>query len=261
MTEKDRSPHAGRGSVGRSASADPSEGLADQIGQLTASTIEMWSAWGRTWQSVLNERAGPALDFSLQRMLDPSSWFAPDAEGLNEDLEQVFGVPRFADLLNFDVTALKSWAPAVELAQVGSDYARAASEVWFEICRRFQTRLSDMERQHQSSENAGDVLDTWNAVVDQSLLEFARSEDFLDIQRRFLRAVMRFRIEQRNVFESGSQLYDLPTRSEMDEVHRKLHRIERELRAFRRAQVPDVPKAEERPKRPARRSPTKKTRE
>jgi polyhydroxyalkanoate synthase subunit PhaE len=46
---------------------------------------------------------------------------------------------------------------------------------------------------------------------------------------------MRYRLEQRRLAEKVCEVYDLPTRSEVDELHRKLHDLQREVRRLRRA--------------------------
>lgn len=51
---------------------------------------------------------------------------------------------------------------------------------------------------------------------------------------RFLRAAMRCRHEQRRIVERAAELYDLPTRSEVDALARRLHALERENRALKR---------------------------
>jgi hypothetical protein len=62
-----------------------------------------------------------------------------------------------------------------------------------------------------------------------------RSDEFLAAQRRLFEALLSSRIRERDVIEILAQLFDLPTRTEMDDVHRTLHAVKRELRALRRA--------------------------
>jgi hypothetical protein len=73
-----------------------------------------------------------------------------------------------------------------------------------------------------------------DAAVDETLMRFNRSEAFADLQRRFIRAAMRYRYEQRRILERAAELYDLPTRSEVDALARRLHAFERENRALKR---------------------------
>jgi polyhydroxyalkanoate synthase subunit PhaE len=226
-----------------------------QFGQLSAATVEMWSAWGKTWASLLQERGGPALEASLRRMTDPAAWTGGDTKGMAEDLEQVFALPRLADVLAVDVQAFRVLEPSVELLRIGRDHTLVAGQVWTEACRRFQARLEEARKARRRFDGPGEVVDIWNNIVDDTLIEFNRSEHFADLQRRFVRAMMRYRLEQRRLAEKVCEVYDLPTRSEIDELHRKVHELQREVRRLRRA----GPKAEapkERSQRPRPRSAT-----
>lgn len=200
-------------------------GTSQHLGTLAAASTEMMTAWSKAWQALLEERGEPAL----RVMLDPATWSGDgDPEAV---LERWLGMPRFADLLLLDSEALKSGMPALELAGVASAYTQAAVRVWTEVCQRFQKQLAAPDTR---LEGPGEALDLWNAAVDETLMRFHRSEAFADLQRRFIRAAMRYRNEQRRILERAAELYDLPTRSEVDALAQRLHALERENRALRR---------------------------
>jgi Poly(R)-hydroxyalkanoic acid synthase subunit (PHA_synth_III_E) len=201
-------------------------GTSQQLGALAAASIDMVAAWSKAWQAVVEQRGEPAL----RAMLDPAAWATDGEHDPEAVLERWLGVPRFADLL-VDPEALKRGLPAVELAQVASAYAQAALRVWSEVAQRFQQQLAAAET---GPEGPGEALDLWNASVDETLMRFHRSEPFADLQRRFLRAAMRYRQEQRRIVERAAELYDLPTRSEIDALARRVHALERENRALKR---------------------------
>lgn len=197
-------------------------GMSQQLGALGAASAEMLLAWSKAWQALFEERGEPAL----RAMFDPAAWSGDHDPGA---LERWLDMPRFADLFLVDPEAFKRGMPAVELAQVASAYAQAAVRVWTEVCQRFQKRLAETR-----PEGAGEALDLWNATVDETLMRFNRSEAFADLQRRFVRAAMRYRQEQRRIVERAAELYDLPTRSEVDALAERIHALERENRALKR---------------------------
>ena len=201
-------------------------GASQQLGALAAASTDMVAAWSKAWQAVIEQRGEPAL----RAMLDPAAWATDGEHDPEAVLERWLGVPRFADLL-VDPEALKRGLPAVELAQVAGAYAQAALRVWSEVCQRFQQQLGAAETR---PEGPGEALDLWNAAVDETLMRFHRSEAFADLQRRFLRAAMRYRQEQRRIVERAAELYDLPTRSEIDALAQRVHALERANRALKR---------------------------
>ena len=76
-------------------------------------------------------------------------------------------------------------------------------------------------------------MELWNAVLDHTLMEFNRSSEFADIQQRYLRAATRQRLETRRYFEMLAKMADSPTRTEMDDVYRRLHELRRDVAALR----------------------------
>ena len=57
---------------------------------------------------------------------------------------------------------------------------------------------------------------------------------FLEAQRRLLDAMLASRAAERELVEIGAKAADMPTRAELDDVHKTLHAVKRELRALQR---------------------------
>lgn len=199
-----------------------------KFGSLGAASGDMAQAWMKAWQAMLTERAVPAMSLFLK----PPGVGADRVQEMLEALEAVLGTPRWSDFVSLDSDTLKSFAPAVELLTVAQAYTLETSRLCAEICGEFQKRIA---ANGLKLDGAGEALDLWNATVDETLIRFNRSERFADLQRRFLRAFMAYKLEQRWIVRRVSEQYDLPTRDEVDEITRRVHELERECRRLRRA--------------------------
>lgn len=239
MAEEKKSGHDTAG-VGAWPQLDLAAPL-QQFARLSVASAGMWSAWAKTWETIVRERGSAALTAALGSGSGESVSRGFDPGTLAENLEQVFGLPHLADMMNVDMQAFRLLEPSLELLRIKQDYLLVAGELSVETCQRFQRRLEEARAQGQQFEGVGEVLDTWNAVVDETLIEFNRSTSFSELQKRFLRATMRHRLEQRNLTEKVCELYDMPTRSEVDELHRKMHDLRREVRRLRRGQSEAAP--------------------
>lgn len=197
-----------------------------KVSDLGAASGQMMSAWTKAWQAALTERAFPAME-----LLNPGAW-GGDGRNVAEALESVLGTPQWSDFVSLDSETLKTFAPAVELLQLGQQYAGAVTRVSAEICGNFQKRLA---AKGLKLDGSGEALDLWNETVDETLMAFNRSETFADLQRRFVRAMLAFRLEQRWLVGRMAEQYHLPTREEVDELARRVHALERENRRLRRA--------------------------
>ena len=89
--------------------------------------------------------------------------------------------------------------------------------------------------------NEGKALESWRAVLtlwvetaNEVLLETQRSEAFLTTQRDLIKASSELRLAQQELAAFYSEMFGYPTRTELDDVHRTVTELRRELRAFKR---------------------------
>ena len=80
--------------------------------------------------------------------------------------------------------------------------------------------------------DAKESLKLWLDVANQVLLETHRSEKFLDAQRQLLRSGMDFMLAEREFVEALVEPAGLPTRTEIDEVHRSIHELKRRVKTL-----------------------------
>ena len=78
-------------------------------------------------------------------------------------------------------------------------------------------------------------LTLWGETANEVLLETQRSEAFLETQREVLKASTDLRLAQRTVAEFYSEMFGYPTRAELDDVHKTVTELRRELRALKRS--------------------------
>jgi polyhydroxyalkanoate synthase subunit PhaE len=220
-------------SAGDPNGTNPAALMMEQMNQSWKASLGLWSAWADTWRSVAENRAAPAAKAMMEGFSNPASWpggLAP----LVKELEDIFGLPRFADVPSLDSGALPSVAPAIELMAVTQQYLLAVAPIWVKVCQRFQAEVADRRQRGEAMDSSGEAMDLWNTVLDQTLMEFNRSAEFAAVQQRFLHAAMRQRLEVRKLAERAAQAVDLPTRTEMDDVYRRLHDLVHEVHGLRR---------------------------
>jgi len=79
-----------------------------------------------------------------------------------------------------------------------------------------------------------EVLALWVETANTALLETQRSEKYLDSQREILKASTDLRLAQQELAGFYSEVFGYPTRAELDDVHRTVTELRRELRALQR---------------------------
>lgn len=224
----------GAGQTSGSADATPSPELA-QAGEAMA---QLWSAAtglsaelaGRLTQ--VNDGSGAASEM-LERIANPRYWLAGTPE-MDDVLARMVDGPRLADL--FDVerrygNVMRRWT---ELRRTGFEHQRVLLESWMQTSHKFMTELAGRSSADGKPLEIKQVVALWTEIGNRQMLETQRSEAFLRSQRDTIRASTELRIAQAELSEHIGKQYGLPTRTEMDDVHRTMTEMRRELRRTRR---------------------------
>lgn len=224
----------GAGQAFGSADAPPSPelaGAAEAMAQLwSAATGLSTELAGRLTQ--VNDGSGAASEM-LERITNPRYWLAGTPE-MDDVLARMVDGPRLADL--FDVerrygNVMRRWA---ELRRTGFEHQRVLLDSWMQTSQKFMTELAGRSGANGKPLELKQVVALWTEIGNRQMLETQRSDAFLRSQRDTIRASTELRIAQAELSEHIGKQYGLPTRTEMDDVHRSMTEMRRELRRARR---------------------------
>lgn len=194
---------------------------------------EMWAMWSEVGEVVAKERLEKTKEL-LTRTWNPEFWRTGGLAPFLAELQEVLSLPRLADLPNVDMNALQPMNSMFEVVGLLQQYLSISVPLWMTISQRFQAELAARKKAGDGVKSHGATLDLWNSVVDRALMEFNRSVEFADIQRRLLRASANCRLQMRAIGERSARLFDMPTRSEMIDAYRRIHDMQREIQQLRR---------------------------
>jgi class III poly(R)-hydroxyalkanoic acid synthase PhaE subunit len=105
-------------------------------------------------------------------------------------------------------------------------------------------RLREREQQQQPITQYRELYDLWVECGEQVYAKVAHSPAYGKLQAELGNAAMRVRSHQQKVLEQGLKQFDLPTRSELNTVHRQLREQREQLRELREQMAGGVPKAQ-----------------
>ena len=202
--------------------------------QFGSASTNMMSAWSDAWGALLKARGAPIGDAMLKGLAAPAAW--PTAiTPILEEIQSALKLPTFSDMPGRDLFTPPSLAPLFGLMQVSQEYAAISVPIWIKTCERFLAEAKKrQEAANGKSLEAGALLDVWNNVLDLTLMEFNRSGEFARAQQWLLRATAAQRRELGGAAEKLAKLVDMPTRTEMTDIYRRLHDLTREVHALRK---------------------------
>lgn len=219
--------------------------LQEMAGTLEKEATDPLAAWQsliKAWVPVWNPDGKSSdlnpfdMDFSKGQagffeLLDPQKWTKYAPEQLRVMLEQIAKGPQFADLAMPQQQLAGAWRESVDYQEAASDMSRVMQNAW---SKAYQDYSQSHSLEDLQSGQVNEALDSWLKSANSALLEAQGSSEFLDAQKRMIRASTEIRARQRDLAESWSEAWQIPTRSELDDLTLIVHQLRRELRETKR---------------------------
>jgi hypothetical protein len=197
---------------------------------LWASALDVSATLTRALQK--GEQPDPVATEMLGKIFDPRTWFAA-TDSMDESLNRLAEGPRLADLWDIERKFLAVFNAWVALRRRGLEHHTVMLEAWMQAAGAFATRLNAMADATESR-SPRELMALWVETANAVMLETQRSDAYLQTQRELVKTSTDLRLAQREVGEFYSEMFDAPTRAELDDVHRTVTELKRELRALRR---------------------------
>jgi class III poly(R)-hydroxyalkanoic acid synthase PhaE subunit len=87
----------------------------------------------------------------------------------------------------------------------------------------------------QPVENQRQLIDLWVEVADARFLDLFHSDRYAAVQSKLLNVGMALRGQQRELAEVWLRVNDLPTQRDLDEAHRNIYELRKEVKLLKKA--------------------------
>jgi hypothetical protein len=214
-------------------------GVRDDEGSLASSATALADLWrsgmalGSIGTTLPGLDAAGASNATLGRMLDPLSLSLMGGNQVGEALRRMTEGPQLADVGSVERRMARIMELYVEVQAASRGFEAVVAGAWVEANKTFAAtmakRLGGMEPVPPR-----EALKTWLAIADEALTRTHRTPEYLEAQRRLLRAGMDFLLAERELVELLVEPVGMPTRTEIDELHRSVVELKREIRVLRK---------------------------
>jgi hypothetical protein len=214
-----------------SAAADLN-GLFDSIWSKTQQTFESWSQY---LESLAPDGSDGVLGAEvLARLMDPGAWLNLGINELNQNIELLAEGAKFADMWSAERGALHASREWLDLRRHSLRYRYVIIGAWMRAFDRFSARVKqDFTTKDGPKMDLQALIPAWLEIANEELLKTQRSAEFLEAQRDLLRASIDFRARQQRFVEQMCEAQAIPTRTEVDDLHRTVTELRREMRTLR----------------------------
>lgn len=203
--------------------------------------VELWLLYVKGLQKLAQlwaELLPQSLDMSRMESGDDSILFEPINFYWNI-YEKTFGSflqsPTLGYTREFNHLLLGGFDSWINFYKASFDYQLVLLNVWAKAFDELMRELAASEEKSRTIQNWRQILQVWSSLFDQVFAETFRSQDTVEIQGKFLNAALTYRLHQQQLMEVFLKMNDLPTRSEVDEVHRSIYEMRKEIKSLKKA--------------------------
>jgi hypothetical protein len=202
-------------------------------------------AFASVWKSALKvsqsitrtmdqgKKPDPLVSELMSKLFDPRVWFS-SLGGMDEVLQRMAEGPRLADLWDTERKMLDVFNAWTALRRRSIEHNTVMLEAWMRAAGSFAKTLNERVDRKETLGSWRELLALWVETANTALLETQRSEKYLESQREILKASTELRLAQQALAAFYSEVFGYPTRAELDDVHRTVTELRRELRALQR---------------------------
>jgi polyhydroxyalkanoate synthase subunit PhaE len=201
----------------------------------TGEGSELWRSYMEFWNTlskVMPAQAG-AQGSVMETLIGPSIG-ALGGNHVDNMIGRMTQGPDFATLWDWDRKALRIYSAGLELKQAAAAYQSVMDRAWKEAYERFLADFCKPEGEKKAIKTWREGIELWFSIANRTLLEAHRSTEFLEAQRKMLRAAMDYRLQLRAVAEEFCETFQIPGRTEVDELARTVHELRRDVRELKR---------------------------
>jgi len=203
--------------------------------------VELWLLYVKGLQKLAQlwaELLPQSLDMSRIASGDDSVLFEPINFYWNiyeKTVGSFLQSPTLGYTREFNHKLLGGFDSWINFYKASFDYQLVLLNVWAKAFDELMRELATSEEKSRTIQNWRQFLQVWSSVVDQAFAQTFRLEDALESRGKFLNAAMTYRLHQQQLMEVFLKINNLPTRSEVDEVHRSIYELRKEVKSLKKA--------------------------
>jgi polyhydroxyalkanoate synthesis regulator phasin len=170
---------------------------------------------------------------TLEDISNPYSWVKFSSTDFDEGVKRFSEGPLFSGVSDIDNRVAKAMDGWLELGEKNNDYYEVLLKNWITAYEKFLEQLKDSEDVDMASLSPKKMVELWSSIANDELMKMHRSEEFLESQKALIKASAEYRLHEQDIAEVICNTLHIPTRKEIDDVHKTITELRREVRALK----------------------------
>ena len=204
------------------------------LNQMWELYLKQWQSFGQPWNEALRkmpEFISRAISGDSSTMVGLSNLYQ---QTYQESLGHLVTSPSLGLTREFNEKYQQGFDAWVSLQLATLEYQGVVNKIWEQAFQNFFQDLLSMVEGEESIDSIRDLVLLWTRGAEDVFTENFRKEEYVLAQGKMLNAAMVYRKRERSIIETLLNFYDLPTRSEVDEAHRRIYELKKEVNALKK---------------------------
>jgi class III poly(R)-hydroxyalkanoic acid synthase PhaE subunit len=204
-------------------------------GELWSLYLEQWQKLAQPWASSIQQapwRVGQASTGDGSALVELMNLYG-------DAYERTFGrlieSPSLGHTRELNEDLLKGFAAWMEYRQASFAYQVELGETWTRAFEEFIRSLVTQTERGETVQSLRQLLFQWIDTIDQVFAKVFRSDEYIRLQGHLLNTAMTYRVRERAIVEAFLKTSHVPYRSEMDEAHRRIYHLRKEVKELKKA--------------------------
>lgn len=214
---------------------DIAQGTAEDINRLWNDYLQQWQRFGQPWIEAMQR----SPEFLARMMTGDSTAYIGLSnlyrEAYQGSYAQLVSSPGLGMTREFNEKFQSGFDSWVSWQLAVMEYQGVVGELWERAFKKFQEDMIGLAEKDETIDNLRDFVLLWTRGAEKVFTDAFQTERYVLAQGQMLNAAMKYRVHEREIIEVFLNLYDLPTRSELDETHRRIYELRKEVKALKNA--------------------------
>lgn len=210
------------------------EALTQDMDALWQLYMDQWRAFGQPWSSAWSNTPGllgRAVAGDSAAMFDLSDAYR---KSYQQTLGRVAQSPNLGMARESTARMQEGFDAFVDMQLANVEYKAVMAEIWDAAFTQFGEDLATLTEREEKIDSVRELVMLWTRGAERIFLDAFRSERYTLAQGKLLNSTMQYRIAQGHILEEYLELFGLPTRGEVDEAHRRIYELRKEVKALKK---------------------------
>jgi len=196
--------------------------------------MDQWQAFGQPWENVWTRAPslwGRAMTGDSSALFELTDVYH---SAYRQTLGRLATSPNLGMTREFNARLLEGFDAFTAANLAMAEYQAVVTEIWEAAFKQFSEDMAQLVEDGKKIENVRNLVKFWTRSAENVFLEAFRTERYTLAQGKLLNANMQYRICQRRIVEKYLEAFDMPTRSEVDEAHKRIYELRKEVKALKK---------------------------